>query len=158
MENINIGISADHRAIVSDGLKRLLADSYTLYLQTHNFHWNVTGPRFHDLHVLFEEHYNELAVAVDDIAERVRALGAVAPGTYREFAQLSNIEETEGVPSADDMVAILTASHEQVVRTCREVLKLAQDADDESSLALISDRMRIHEKTAWMLRSMLRAA
>ncbi len=158
MENINIGISADQRAIVSDGLKRLLADSYTLYLQTHNFHWNVTGPRFHDLHVLFEEHYTELAVAVDDIAERVRALGAVAPGTYREFAKLSNIEETEDVPSADDMVAILTASHEAVVRTCREVLKLAQDADDESSLALISDRMRIHEKTAWMLRSMLKAA
>lgn len=154
MESMNIGITSEQRAIVSDGLKALLADSYTLYLQTHNFHWNVTGPKFHDLHLLFEEHYTELAVAVDDIAERVRTLGAVAPGTYREFAALSNIEETEGVPSADDMVAILTASHEQVVRTCREVLKLAQAADDESSVALISDRMRIHEKTAWMLRSL----
>ena len=156
MESMNIGITSEQRAIVSDGLKALLADSYTLYLQTHNFHWNVTGPKFHDLHLLFEEHYTELAVAVDDIAERVRTLGAVAPGTYREFAALSNIEETEGVPSADDMVAILTASHEQVVRTCRDVLKLAQAADDESSVALISDRMRIHEKTAWMLRSLRR--
>ena len=155
METMDIGITSEQRTVVSDGLKILLADSYTLYLQTHNFHWNVTGPKFRDLHLLFEEHYNELAVAVDDVAERIRTLGAVAPGTYREFATLSNIEETDGVPAADDMVRMLTASHEQVVRTCRHVLTLAQDADDESSVALISDRMRVHEKTAWMLRSLL---
>lgn len=155
MTAINIGIDAEQRGIVAGGLKALLADSYTLYLQTHNFHWNVTGPQFHALHTLFEEHYTELAVAVDDIAERIRTLGAVAPGTYKEFARLGSIEEVDGVPAAQEMVAILTASHEQVVRTCREVLKLAQEADDESSVALISDRMRVHEKTAWMLRSLL---
>ncbi|MDX1736429.1 MAG: Dps family protein [Halioglobus sp.] len=158
MTNMNIGINAEQRQTVAQGLKTLLADSYSLYLQTHNFHWNVTGPQFNDLHQLFEGHYTELAVAVDDIAERIRALGVAAPGTYSEFAALSNIEEVQGVPAAQDMVAILTASHEQVVRTCREVLKLAQAADDESSVALISDRMRIHEKTAWMLRSLLQAA
>lgn len=154
MEDINIGINSSDRAAIAEGLKNLLADSYTLYLQTHNFHWNVTGPRFRDLHLLFEEHYTELAVAVDDIAERIRTLGAPAPGTYREFAELSKIEEVEGSVSADEMLSILTASHEQVVRTCREVLARAQAADDESSAALISDRMRIHEKTAWMLRSL----
>ena len=153
--NINIGIDTKHREQVARGLKHLLADSYTLYLQTHNFHWNVTGPQFRDLHLLFEEHYNELAVAVDDIAERIRTLGVPAPGTYREFAQLSHIEEVDGVPTARQMVEILVASHEQVVRTCRDVLKKAQDAGDESSVALISDRMRIHEKTAWMLRALL---
>lgn len=156
--HIDIGIDPEQRQSVAQGLKILLADSYSLYLQTHNFHWNVTGPQFRDLHLLFEEHYTELAVAVDDIAERIRTLGVAAPGTYREFAELSNIAEVEGVPPAQEMVAILTASHEQVVRTCREVLKLAQAADDESSIALISDRMRIHEKTAWMLRSLLQAA
>lgn len=155
MEAINIGITLEHRKNVAAGLKQLLADSYTLYLQTHNFHWNVAGPRFRDLHLLFEEQYTELAAAVDDIAERIRTLGAPAPGTYREFAALSRIEEVEGPVSAEDMVRLLTASHEQVVRTCREVLAKAQEADDESSAALISDRMRIHEKTAWMLRSLL---
>ena len=158
MESMNIGIDPKHRAEIAEGLKRLLADSYTLYLQTHNFHWNVTGPQFRELHLLFEEHYNELAVAVDDIAERIRTLGVIAPGTYRQFAELSSITETDDVPSAQDMIKILTASHEQVVRTCREVLTTAQAADDESSSALISDRMRIHEKTAWMLRSLLQAA
>ena len=158
MESIDIGIGPEHRAAIAQGLKHLLADSYTLYLQTHNFHWNVTGPQFRELHLLFEEHYNELAVAVDDIAERIRTLGVVAPGTYREFGELSSIEEVEGVPSAQSMIEILTASHEQVVRTCREVLKMAQAGDDESSAALISDRMRIHEKTAWMLRALLQAA
>ncbi len=158
MENINIGIAPEHRVEIAQGLKHLLADSYTLYLQTHNFHWNVTGPQFRELHLLFEEHYTELAVAVDDIAERIRTLGVVAPGTYREFAELSRIEEVEGVPAATAMVRILTASHEQVVRTCREVLAKAQAGDDESSAALISDRMRIHEKTAWMLRAMLEDA
>ena len=158
MESINIGITPEHRAEIAQGLKHLLADSYTLYLQTHNFHWNVTGPQFRDLHLLFEEHYTELAVAVDDIAERIRTLGVNAPGTYKEFAALSSIEEVDGVPSAAEMIEILTASHEQVVRTCRDVLRSAQAGDDESSAALISDRMRIHEKTAWMLRSLLQAA
>ncbi|GAA0358725.1 Dps family protein [Bowmanella denitrificans] len=154
MSNIDIGIATQDRLDIATGLKRLLADSYTLYLQTHNFHWNVTGPQFRELHLMFEEHYTELAVAVDDIAERIRTLGVVAPGTYKAFASLSSIEEVEDVPAASDMVKILNKSHEQVVKTCREVLKLAQEGDDESTAALVSDRMRIHEKTAWMLRAM----
>ena len=151
---INIGISDENRAAVAKGLNQLLADSYTLYLQTHNFHWNVTGPRFHDLHTLFELHYTELSTAVDEIAERVRALGEPAIGTYRAFSELTAIKEIEGVPSAEEMVEILTQSHEQVVRTARQVLCIAQDAEDESSASLVGDRMREHEKTAWMLRSM----
>lgn len=151
---IDIGIAKDDRIAVAEGLKRLLADSYTLYLQTHNFHWNVTGPRFRDLHLMFEEHYTELATAVDDIAERIRTLGVAAPGTYKAFAELSAIKEVNGVPEAEKMVEILTKGHEQVVKTCRAVLKTAQDADDESTAALVSDRMRLHEKTAWMLRAL----
>ena len=150
---IDIGISTDDREKIADGLKRLLADSYTLYLQTHNFHWNVSGPLFRELHLMFEEQYTELAIAVDDIAERIRTLGVAAPGTYKEFAKYSSIDEVEGVPSANEMVEILTKSHEQVVKTSREVLKLAQEADDESTASVVSDRMRIHEKTAWMLRA-----
>lgn len=152
--SIDIGISASNRETIAEGLKRLLADSYTLYLQTHNFHWNVTGPQFRELHLMFEEHYTELATAVDEIAERIRTLGMAAPGTYKAFAQLSSIDEVEGVPSAKEMVELLTKGHEQVVKTCRAALGPAQEADDESSAALISDRMRIHEKTAWMLRAM----
>ncbi|WAJ70372.1 Dps family protein [Catenovulum adriaticum] len=153
MTNIDIGISSENRTQIADGLKRLLADSYTLYLQTHNFHWNVTGPLFRELHLMFEEHYTELAEAVDDIAERIRTLDVVAPGTYKEFSKLSSVKEVDGVPSANEMVDILTQGHEQVVRTAREVLALANEASDESSSALVSDRMRIHEKTAWMLRA-----
>ncbi|WP_444997026.1 Dps family protein [Aliikangiella sp. IMCC44359] len=153
MAEIDIGISKDNREKIAEGLKRLLADSYTLYLQTHNFHWNVTGLQFRELHLMFEEHYTELAVAVDDIAERIRTLDVAAPGTYKEFSKLSSIVEVEGVPSSLEMVDILTKGHEQVVKTSREVLLLAQEADDESSAALVSDRMRIHEKTAWMLRA-----
>lgn len=153
MTDIDIGINAAAREEIAEGLKRLLADSYTLYLQTHNFHWNVTGPQFRELHLMFEEHYTELATAVDDIAERIRTLDVAAPGTYKAFAALSSIEEVEGVPAAADMVDLLTKGHEQVVKTARAVLKLAQDAEDESSAALVSDRMRIHEKTAWMLRA-----
>lgn len=152
--SINIGISEADRIKVASGLNNLLADSYTLYLQTHNFHWNVTGPRFHDLHILFEQQYTELATAVDEIAERVRALGEPAKGTYKAFAELSAIKEVDGVPSAEEMIKLLTLAHEQVVRTCREVLAKAQEAEDESSASLVGDRMRIHEKTAWMLRSM----
>ena len=154
MSSIDIGIKESDRVATADALKELLADSYTLYLQTHNFHWNVTGPQFRELHLMFEEHYQELAVAVDDIAERIRTLGVSAPGTYKEFAQLSSIQETDDIPSGSEMVDILNKGHEQVVKTCRKVLKIAQDSDDESSASLASDRMRIHKKTAWMLRAM----
>lgn len=153
-QTIQIGIPETERKAIADGLSRLLADSYTLYLQTHNFHWNVTGPQFRELHLMFEEQYNELALAVDEVAERIRTLGAVAPGTYKAYVSLSSIREVDGVPAAGEMVRLLTLGHEQVVRTCREVLKVAQNADDESTASLVSDRMRIHEKTAWMLRSM----
>ncbi|MBR9908903.1 MAG: DNA starvation/stationary phase protection protein [Gammaproteobacteria bacterium] len=153
MTTIDIGIKQEHRLAIAEGLKRLLADSYTLYLQTHNFHWNVTGPLFRELHLMFEEHYTELAVAVDDIAERIRTLDVVAPGTYKAFAELSSIREVDDVPSGEQMVDYLTKGHEQVVKTAREVLRLAQEGGDESTAALVSDRMRIHEKTAWMLRA-----
>jgi len=155
MNNIDIGINKDDRKSVSSQLNVLLADSYTLYLQTHNFHWNVTGPLFIQLHTMFEEHYTELAVAVDDIAERIRSLGFNAPGTYKEFSELSTFDEVPGTPTAIKMVEILTKSHEAVVKTCRSALEAAQASNDESSAALISDRMRVHEKTAWMLRSQI---
>ena len=152
---INIGIDEEARAEVAGGLKRLLADTYTLYLKTHNYHWNVTGPRFRDLHLLWEEQYTELAVAVDDVAERIRTLGHPAPGTYREFAALTSIEEPETVPDAESMLRDLVRAQETVVRTAREVLPPAQDAGDESSVSLIADRLVVHEKAAWMLRSLL---
>lgn len=152
---IDIGIKEEDRLNIAEGLKALLANSYTLYLQTHNFHWNVTGPRFRELHLMFEEQYTELATAVDEIAERIRTLGVLAPGTYAEFARLSSVEEVEGEIEAETMIQLLKQAHEQVVTSCRQVLSVAQRADDESSVALISDRMRIHEKTAWMLRSLL---
>ncbi|MDV5168518.1 Dps family protein [Photobacterium rosenbergii] len=154
MTQIDIGIDSESRLKTAEGLKKLLADSYTLYLQSHNFHWNVQGQHFRDLHLMFEEHYTELATAVDEIAERIRTLDVAAPGTFQEFARLSAVKEVDGVPCSSEMVDILTKGHEQVVKTAREVLKLAQAADDESSAALISDRMRIHEKTAWMLRTL----
>ncbi|MBS9777537.1 MAG: DNA starvation/stationary phase protection protein [Gammaproteobacteria bacterium] len=151
---IDIGINEDNRIAIAQELNKLLADSYTLYLQTHNFHWNVTGVRFRDLHLMFEEHYTELATAVDEIAERIRSLGMFAQGTYQSFAELSAIEPVEEIPNAEKMVTILMQNHEQVVKTCRKALAVAQDGDDESSASLISDRMVIHEKTAWMLRAM----
>jgi len=154
MSTIDIGINEKDRTKIAEGLKRLLADSYTLYLQTHNFHWNVTGPQFRELHLMFEEQYTELATAVDEVAERIRTLDVAAPGTYKAFAGLSAIKEVEGVPAAKEMVNILTHGHEQVVKTCREVLTPAQAAGDESTAALVSDRMRVHEKTAWMLRAL----
>lgn len=157
MTDIDIGISKENRTEISEGLKHLLADSYTLYLQTHNFHWNVTGLQFRELHLMFEEHYTELAIAVDDIAERIRTLDVPAPGTYKEFSELSSIKEVDGVPSSSEMVELLTRGHEQVIKTSRKVLKIAQGADDESTAALVSDRMRIHEKTAWMLRATKRS-
>ena len=153
MATIDIGIKKQDRKAIADGLKHLLADSYTLYLQTHNFHWNVTGPQFRELHLMFEEHYTELALAVDEIAERIRTLDVPAPGTYSQFSKLSSIKEIEGVPSPNEMVDLLTNGHEKVVKTCRDVLSTAEQANDESTSALVSDRMRIHEKTAWMLRA-----
>lgn len=154
MTTIDIGLTTEHREQVAGALSVLLADSYTLYLMTHNFHWNVTGPQFRDLHLMFEEHYTELATAVDEIAERIRTLGHFAPGTYKQFAQLSNIDEPGSIPAADEMVRLLTVAHETVVKTCRATLKVAQQADDESTAALVGDRMRLHEKTAWMLRAL----
>ena len=152
---VDIGIPHEAREKVAEGLANLLADSYTLYLKAHNYHWNVTGPRFRELHAAFEEQYTELALAVDAIAERIRALGAAAPGTYREFAARTSIEEAVGVPPAEMMIRKLLAGHEAVVRTARSVLPHAQAAGDEGTVNLVTERMAVHEKTAWMLRSML---
>ena len=151
---IDIGISEKDRKSIAHGLSTLLADSYTLYLQTHNFHWNVTGPMFQTLHLMFETHYTELALAVDAIAERIRALGYPAPGTYAEFSKMSNIKETTGVPKAEKMIEILITSHETVIRTARSLFPLVEKASDETSADLLTQRMQIHEKTAWMLRSL----
>lgn len=153
--DIDIGISKGQREAIADGLSRLLADTYTLYLKTHNFHWNVTGPQFNTLHTMFEQQYTELATAVDEIAERIRALGVPAPGSYKQFAALTRIKEEDGVPSANDMIRALAKDQEAVVRTAREVFPLADEANDEPTADLLTQRMQIHEKTAWMLRSML---
>lgn len=155
VESIDIGIDTSVRLAIAEKLSRLLADSYTLYLKTHNFHWNVTGPMFRDLHLMFEEQYTELAEAVDVIAERIRTLGVPAPGTYREFQKLTQIKESEGVPPAVEMIAELTADHESITRAIRDALSVAQKADDESTDSLLADRLAVHEKTAWMLRSLL---
>lgn len=154
---IEIGISDKARGEISEGLSRLLADSYTLYLKTHSFHWNVTGPMFQTLHLLFETQYTELALAVDLIAERIRALGSPAPGTYQEYARLSSISETVGVPSAEEMIRLLVAGQEAVVRTARKIFPVVEQANDEVSADLLTQRMQIHEKNAWMLRSLLDA-
>jgi starvation-inducible DNA-binding protein len=152
---IEIGIDAKDRKKIADGLSRLLADTYTLYLKSHNFHWNVTGPMFQTLHLMFETQYNELALAVDLIAERIRALGFPAPATYREFAKASSIKEPDGVPSAKKMIRELVEGQEAVVRTARSILPVAEKADDQPTIDLLTQRMQIHEKTAWMLRSLL---
>ncbi len=152
---INIGINSEQRERIADGLSRLLADSYTLYIKTHNFHWNVTGPMFATLHNMFEEQYTELAAAVDEIAERIRALGVVAPGSYKQFSELSSIEEETGHPAAEQMIEQLVAGHEAVARTARSAFAAADEAGDEPSADLLTQRMQIHEKTAWMLRSLL---
>ena len=152
---IDIGISDAHREKIAHGLGKLLADSYTLYLTTHNFHWNVTGPQFNTLHTMFEVHYNELALAVDEIAERIRALGHPAPGTYAAFAGLTRIKEPEGVPSAEEMIRQLVKGQEAVVKTARELMPVVDKAGDEPTADLLTQRMQVHEKTAWMLRSML---
>jgi starvation-inducible DNA-binding protein len=152
---VNIGIDDQTREKIANGLSRLLADTYTLYLKTHNFHWNVTGPMFQTLHLMFEGQYNELALAVDTIAERIRALGYPAPGTYSEYAKLTSISETEGVPKAKEMIRLLVEGQETVVRTAREIFPLTEEANDEPSADLLTQRLQIHEKTAWMLRSLL---
>jgi starvation-inducible DNA-binding protein len=152
---INLGIEEKDRKEIADGLSRLLADTYTLYLQTHNFHWNVTGVMFQTLHLMFEQQYNELALAVDLIAERIRALGFPAPGTYKEFAQLATIKEHEGVPAAQEMIRLLVEGQEAVVRTARSIFPVVDRAHDEPTADLLTQRMQVHEKTAWMLRSLL---
>lgn len=153
--DINIGISEQDRSSIVDGLSRLLADTYTLYLKTHNFHWNVTGPMFQTLHLMFETQYNELALAVDQIAERIRALGSPAPGTYSEFARLSSVKEPDGIPSAQQMIEQLVRDQEAVVRTARSIFPVVDQASDEPTADLLTQRMQVHEKTAWMLRSLL---
>jgi starvation-inducible DNA-binding protein len=152
---IDIGIPEQNRLAIADGLSRLLADTYTLYLKTHNFHWNVTGPMFNTLHLMFETQYTELATAVDEIAERIRALGVAAPGSYVQFADRTNIAEETGAPAAEEMIAQLVKDQETVARTARSVFPLADEAGDEPTADLLTQRMQIHEKTAWMLRSMI---
>jgi starvation-inducible DNA-binding protein len=154
---IDIGIKDEDRKTIADGLSRLLADTYTLYLKTHNFHWNVTGRMFQTLHLMFETQYNELALAVDLIAERIRALGYPAPGTYSEYSKLSSIKETSGVPKAEDMIRLLVEGQEAVVRTARSIFPAVDSVNDEPTADLLTQRMQVHEKTAWMLRSLLEA-
>lgn len=153
--DIHIGIQTEQRQAIADGLSRLLADTYTLYLKTHNYHWNVTGPMFNTLHLMFETQYNELALAVDLIAERIRALGHIAPGTYAAYSRLSSIKEEESIPKAQDMIRQLMEGQEAVVRTARSIFLVVDAASDEATADLLTQRMQIHEKNAWMLRSML---
>jgi starvation-inducible DNA-binding protein len=152
---IDIGIDEKNREEIAKGLSTLLADTYTLYLKTHNFHWNVTGPMFRTLHLMFEEQYNELALAVDVIAERIRSLGVKAPGSYQEFAKLTTIKESIGDISAEQMIADLVQGQESVVRTARNIFKIVDECHDEPTADLLTQRMQTHEKTAWMLRSLL---
>ncbi|MCL1861316.1 MAG: DNA starvation/stationary phase protection protein [Proteobacteria bacterium] len=153
--DIDIGINKKDRAEIAKGLSRLLADSYTLYMTTHNFHWNVTGPMFNTLHLMFEGQYTELSGAVDLIAERIRALGFPAPGSYKEFEKLTSLKQPEDVPDAEGMIRQLLSSHEGVAKTARAVVPLADKASDEPTLDLLTQRLQLHEKTAWMLRSLL---
>lgn len=155
MSQIDIGIDEQTRREIGQGLSRLLADTYTLYLKTHNFHWNVTGPMFNTLHLMFEQQYDELAIAVDAIAERIRALGFPAPGSYKQFSQLTSIPEEAGVPSAQEMIAQLVKDQETVVRTARSIFPVVDKANDEATADLLTQRLQVHEKTAWMLRSLL---
>ncbi|MFQ3595913.1 MAG: Dps family protein [Sphingomonadaceae bacterium] len=154
-DTLDIGIPAEQLQAITQGLSRVLADTYTLYLKTHNYHWNVTGPQFNTLHAMFMQQYTEMWAAVDEIAERIRALGAFAPGSYSDFAKLATVKEPAGVPDAEAMVAELAADQATVVRTAREVFALAEAADDQPTADLLTQRMQIHEKYAWMLRAML---
>jgi starvation-inducible DNA-binding protein len=152
---MDIGINEKDRKQIAEGLGRLLADTYTLYLKTHNFHWNVTGPMFQTLHLMFEQQYNELALAVDLIAERIRALGEPAPGSYAAFGKLTKIPEEEGVPQAEAMIQQLLDGQETVVRTARSIFPFVEEVNDQPTADLLTQRMLVHEKTAWMLRSLL---
>jgi starvation-inducible DNA-binding protein len=152
---MNIGINEENTTKIAQGMSSVLADTYTLYLKTQNFHWNVTGPRFHQLHAMFEDHYTEMAEAIDEVAERIRALGHRSPGTFKEFSQLTSITEEAGVLEADDMIKKLIEGHELISRKSREVVQMASDCSDEATADLLTSRIKTHEKTAWMLRSLL---
>jgi len=152
---IDIGIGAEERRRIAQGLSSLLADSYALYLMTHNFHWNVTGPMFNTLHLMFMEQYTEQWNALDLIAERIRALGHPAPGTYREFVKLASVKEVEGVPKAEDMIRHLVVAQESTARTARRLFPVVNAANDQPTADLLTQRLEVHEKTAWMLRSLL---
>ena len=152
---INDGISEEHRVQIANSLAHLLADTYSIYLKTHNYHWNVTGPMFNTLHLMFEGHYMELALAVDLIAERIRALGFIAPGTYSEFAKLTKLKEHDGELDANAMIHDLISAHETVIKTAREVFPFAEQANDQVTIDLVTQRLQIHEKTVWMLRSLV---
>lgn len=152
---IDIGINEAHRKEIANGLSKLLADTFTLYLKTHGFHWNVTGPMFQTLHLMFETQYNEMWLATDIIAERIRSLGEFAPGNNSSFAKLASIHETDGIPKATDMIRILVEGHEAVIKTARSLFDLVEKAHDESTADVLTQRIQIHEKTAWMLRSLL---
>lgn len=156
MKKINIGISELDRKAVANGLSKLLADTYTLYLKTHNFHWNVEGPMFQTLHIMFMEQYTEMWNALDAVAERIRALGHYAPGTYSEFIKLTSIQEPKGVPKANKMIEEAIQGHESVIRTARAIFEAAEKAKDQTTMDLLTQRLEIHEKTAWMLRSLLK--
>ena len=153
--SINIGLTENQRSDICDGLSHVLADSYTLYLMTHNFHWNVTGPMFNTLHLMFMEQYTEQWNALDIIAERIRALGFPAPGTYAEFAKLTSIKEVGGIPKAMKMVGHLVDAQEATARTARKLFTIVHEAKDEPTADLLTQRIEVHEKTAWMLRSLL---
>jgi starvation-inducible DNA-binding protein len=156
MKKIDIGISESDRKAVVGGLSKLLADTYTLYLKTHNFHWNVEGPMFQTLHIMFMEQYTEMWNALDAVAERIRALGHYAPGTYSEFIKLSSIKESKGVPKANKMIEEAIQGHEAVIKTARAIFEAAEKAKDQTTMDLLTQRLEIHEKTAWMLRSLLK--
>jgi starvation-inducible DNA-binding protein len=153
---MDTGISPKDRAAIANGLSRLLADTYVVYLKTHNFHWNVEGPMFQTLHQMFMEQYTETWNAIDLVAERIRSLGHYAPGTYAEYLKLARVKETAGVPKAEQMVKLLIDGQEAIVKTAREVLPVAEGANDEPTLDLLTQRMQVHEKNAWMLRSLLK--
>ena len=153
--NIDIGIGETERMEITEGLSRLLGDTYLLYIRTHGYHWNVTGPQFNTLHLMFEQQYSELALAVDQIAERIRALGFPAPASYAEFSRLSSLSEDEDRPGANEMVRRLAQAQEAVIRTARSVFPIVDRAGDEATADLLTQRLQVHEKTAWMLRSLL---
>ncbi len=153
--DVNIGISEEHRAEIAAGLSRVLADSYMVYLKPHNYHWNVTGELFHSLHEQFEVQYTELAEAIDEIAERIRALGYRAPGSFRQYQEITSIGEDTDQPDALEMVRRLAVDNEKILRTAREVLPACDTADDEATLDLLTHRLKVHSKTAWILRSHL---